>query len=404
MPLIKSWALGPDYKQVASARVWAGVTDGRSLEAERLAGPAGLYHRERHNLTLDGGAEFNYSLGRHSLLIGADYQSMHDDGETIYDINPEADTRTQRNEPDAYDIRNFGLFGQLMLYPFERLSLTGSIRSDFNSEWGTNPTYRGAAVLEASRHLYLKGFIGTSYLPPAPSQLFAVPLVASGGVAGNPNLEVQKARTLEGAILLRLADSLKIDLTLFWTEISQRIENQLSGDLYVARNMTDSESLGCEVAAEYSYGALTVKADGAFQDTSLSDPDLVTYQWELAYGQDGYGDDAPSNFPHFLAHLNAALSLPEFHFGAAIIGTYVGPRKSSVTNIVYAQESYRLDPYFVLDLHLRTLELYFWEDRLTEASLHINNLLNQKFSHGGDRGVDIPAVGFSAILSLTQHI
>jgi iron complex outermembrane receptor protein len=403
IPVLKSWVLGPDWKQTASVHTWFGTTHGQTLDAEVLAAPSGSFHRRRFSTTVEGGAEFSYAMGRNSALVGVDYQQLDDDGETIFDIDETTGERSRRNDPDPFSTTNLGVLGQVMVYPIRPLALTGSVRLDENTKWGTNATYRAAGVYKVFEQLYLKVLAGTSFVPPAPSQLGAVPLVLNGGVVGNPDLESQQARTVEGAALVRPIDSLKVDVTVFRTDIERRVENQVTGELFTAQNMTDSKSVGVEVAAAWDYEPVSLKGDIAVQRTELDEPEVVNFQWTTAYGEDVPGGNSPPNFPNVLGHLSAGLTLPEFHAGGAVTATYVGERKASVANIRENGEAYVLDPYMVLGLHVRTLDVHLIPDRLTEVSAHVDNVLNAQYEHGGARGVDIPAMGRSVFVKMKQE-
>src|SRR5262249_46456319 len=160
---------------------------------------------------------------------------------------------------------NVGLFGQAMVYPLQQLGITGSLRRDGNSQWGSAITYRAAAVYELLKQISIKGMLGTSFVPPAPTQLNAVPLVADGGVQGNPNLSSQRAKTYEGAILLRPLTDLRFDVTAFITDISDRVESVAVGQLQRAVNLTASHTQGLELSGEWRYGVVTLQSDVAYQ-------------------------------------------------------------------------------------------------------------------------------------------
>ena len=82
---------------------------------------------------------------------------------------------------------------------------------------------------------------------------------------------------------------------------------------------------------------------------------------------------------------------------------YVGARKATLPNIVFNGESYELDPYFLLGAHLRTLDLQPAPGHTTEVSLHVENLLDTQYAHGGNWGVDIPGVGRSVFLRVKHE-
>jgi outer membrane receptor protein involved in Fe transport len=320
------------------------------------------------------------------------------------DIDPRTRQRTSRNEPEPLRISNVGLFGQMMIYPWKPLGITGSVRLDNNSQWERALTYRAATVLEILDELSVKAMIGTSFVPPAPSQLNAVPLVLDGGVQGNPDLESQTARTYEAAVLARPWRDLKLDLTVFTTEIFDRVENVSVGRLQRAVNLTDSRSRGFEVSSEWRHGWLTLQADVAYQQTTLDDPELSNFRWRLAYGEGAVGGKRPPNFPEVLSHQKVALTLPALHLEVAASGAYVSSRKATVANIALKGESYELEPYFVFGMHVRTLGISLLQDRITEFSVNGRNLLGAQYEHGGTYGVDIPAVGRSVFLRLKQEL
>jgi outer membrane receptor protein involved in Fe transport len=291
-----------------------------------------------------------------------------------------------------------------MTYPVKPLGLTASVRHDDNSQWGNALTYRAAGVLKVVEQLSLKAMLGTSFVPPAPSQLNAVPLVLDGGIEGNPALESQTARTYEVGLLGRPIDTLKLDVTAFSTDIYDRVENISVGRLQRAVNLTDSQSRGLELSGEWALSPLTFQADLSYQTTVLEDPEITNFRWELAYGDGAEGGKRPPNFPELMSHQRVTLTLPKQHFEVSLVGQYVSSRKATVSNITLKGESYVLDPYFVLGMHARTLNVALLPGRVTEVSLNAQNLLNAKYEHAGTQGVDIPALGRSVFVRLKQEL
>jgi outer membrane receptor for ferrienterochelin and colicins len=404
LPVIVVQGRSGSDSHTLNVHAWTGYGLGRALDRELLVSAGNQIHRERQAWNVDAGGEVGYVLGRHSVLIGVDHQRIEDSGDELFDIDPATGLRTSRNEPSALSITNWGLFAQLMTYPVEPLGITASVRHDDNSQWGNALTYRGAAVFKVVDQLSLKAMLGTSFVPPAPSQLDAVPLVLDGGIEGNPKLESQTARTYEASVLTRPLDTLKLEATVFATQISNRVENISVGRLQRAVNMTDSQSRGLELSGEWRLRPLTFQADLAYQKTVLDDPEITNFRWELAYGDGAAGGKRPPNFPELMTHQRVTLTLPKGHFELSAIGQYVSSRKATISNITLNGESYVLDPYFVLGMHARTLGLSLLEDRVTELSLNVQNLLNAKYEHGGAHGVDIPALGRSVFVRFKQEL
>jgi outer membrane receptor protein involved in Fe transport len=263
---------------------------------------------------------------------------------------------------------------------------------------------RFGAVAKIIEGLYLKALYGTSYVPPAPSQLGAVPLQLSGGVEGNPDLNSQSAQTPEGAIIFHYWKPLKLQLSVFYTKIENRVEFVQNGLVLTADNLTDSTSIGGTLSANFNWRFLFAKGDVALVKTKIEDPDLPSFTWTTVYADDIEGGRKSPNFPSILSHFNLGVRFPEYHFQVALIGAYVGERKSSYTNIVENRESYLLDSYMTLGAHIKSVDLRFFGNRETTFSLHGNNLTNTQYAHGGALGVDIPALGISAFLKISQEI
>jgi iron complex outermembrane receptor protein len=399
LPLFRDLELGP-WRQSLSVHGWGGYTLGQSLDDELLMIGGDAVHRERLNKTREGGAEFAYTLDRHSALLGVDVSRTDDEGDRLYDVDLGTGERTARNDPDGLSITNIGIFAQAIAYPLKPWGIMGGMRYDNNSEWGDNVTFRAATVVEIFDWLHAKAMAGSSFVPPSPAQLTAVPIGFPGGVQGNPDLASQTARTFEFGVIAQPIKRLKVDLALFKTDIADRVEYQAAGQNLRAENVTDSSSFGGELNGEFRFEDFALQADVAYQKTALEDPDLADYRWQLAYNDESGKN--PPNFPQILSHQKASVDLGPVEL--AVAGTYVGARKSSVLNIVANGESYELDPYYVVDLRVRTLALRLVPKKTTEVSLHARNLLDTKYEHGGTLGVDIPAVGRSVMLGLRQEL
>jgi hypothetical protein len=69
-----------------------------------------------------------------------------------------------------------------------------------------------------------------------------------------------------------------------------------------------------------------------------------------------------------------------------------------------AGKTYLLDPYCLLDLNVSTIDMRLIGKRLTKVSLHVNNVLNQKYAEPGFLGVDIPSAGIGIFLNVAQEL
>lgn len=403
LPLFRDLESGDSSEQNLDFHGWGGYTVGQSLDGELHIIGNDAIHRQRLNKAFEGGGELAYTLGRHSALLGVDFLDSNDEGDRLYDVDLATGQRTLRNRDRArLNVTNIGVFAHVIGYPLEPWGIMGGARIDKNSEWGQNVTVRAASVVEIAEELHVKAMFGTSFVPPAPAQLLAVPIGLPGGVQGNPDLESQTARTFEVGVLTHPVRMLKVDLALFTTSIADRVEYVSVGQNLRAENVTDSNSLGGELNGELRIENFALQADVSYQRTALDDPVLADYRWRLAYGDDAAGGKNPPNFPQILSHQKGSVDLGPLQLSVA--GTYVGSRKPSVLNIVANGVGYKLKPYYLVDLHARTLDFEIVPDKSTEVSLHVRNLLGTQYEHGGTLGVDIPAVGRSVMLGLKQDL
>lgn len=400
LPLFSDWHLGPDLRQRMRLHAWGSLAHARSLPVERFVTNTGAVQRRRRQTTTEVGIETAYEIGRHSAVVGLDFQHLHTPGEAIYDLDPGSDAGTRRAQdvPIAFD--NAAVFGQLIAYPLSFLGLTGSLRYDRGDLVGEALSYRVAGVLRPIDMLTIKTVAGSSFVPPALSQLYAAPLTLAGGVVGNPDLRTQRADTLELALTLLPAPGLRFGLTGYRTRVADRVEMVPGGALFVAENQTDSVTLGLELEGEYVNGDVRIEGSLSLQDTELAAPPLRNYRWDTVYGV----DRASANFPEWLAQLRAYWALPDSLFELAVSSLFVGKRKSTTENILMNGGLYYLPATAVLGLQLSTRDFRPWQPRETRVSLHVEDLFGTGYVSGGTLGADIPALGRRVYLRVLQEL
>lgn len=398
--LLDDWSVGPDYRQQLVLHTWVGVAHARTLDAELFSTATGLAHRKRLVNTTEAGTELSYTLGRHSALLGVDYQHIQDRGEVVYDLTAENSASSARNKgvPRAFD--NVGVFVQVIASPWQPLALTAGLRYDHGNLVKDAVTYRCSAVLRIIEQLSVKLAFGTSFVPPGIYQLASIPLSLPGGVAGNADLENQRARTAEASLLVRPLRALRLDMTGYWTHISDRVEYVSRGNLFIADNLTDSNTFGVEADASWDARVVRLIGTASYQTTSVDRPSVQAARFNVAYGT----RPQPSDFPHWLAQLRANVPIPAAFLELSVVCAYVGKRKATVENILRLGEIYYLPRTFVLGAHVTTHDLRFWDGRETRISLHAEDLLGSGYTGGGILGVDVPPVGRSFFLRVLQQL
>lgn len=400
LPLYDTWSWGPELRQQLQLHSWVGLALAQTLDDELYVTDRASVHRKRRQQWIEGGAELSYVVGPHSLLAGVEAQGLDDPGEVIFDQVESSDTRMARNVADPVSTHSVSAFAQAIAYPWQPLGLTASVRYDRGNIIGDAFTYRLSSVLQALDGLVLKAALGTSFVPPALSQLYAIPLTLPGGVVGNPELRNQQAQTAELSVQAQPVSALRVGVTGYRTQIQDRVENVPQGNFVVAANQESSLTLGLELEAAVDVDRFGLEANLSLQDTELEEPAVTGFRWDTVYGS----DPTPPSFPRWLAQLRGHVAIPEVHLDAALSGLLVGERKATAENILIRGERYNLPAAFVLGLHVSTRGLELWGQRETRASLHVEDLLGTGYLGSGAMGVDLPAQGRSVYLRITQEL
>ncbi|MES1204651.1 MAG: TonB-dependent receptor [Pseudomonadota bacterium] len=387
-------------------------TDTQDLPGQTLdAGDTQFtYRRERTNRTYQVGTELSYQYKRHSALLGADYMSTEDSGDTVYQVVRQApDVQNGGNQilfapGHRMTFGNAAVFAQTIFRPHNAVGITAGMRRDWNDRFGASLNPRLAVVIQPLPSTYVKVLYGTSFVPPTPTQLYAVPLRFDGGVLGNAQLRNQRARTADLQVGYRTKDILNVALNGFYTVIDDRIEFESAGNQMRARNLTTSRSRGLELASNLNIQPIFARMAASYQETSSDVPTPTPLWWGRLYSPAGPGGDRSLAFPTLMANATIGVTLPRYHFDAALSARAVSSRKASAANSYVAGGTYLLDPYFVVDANVSTLEVRLIGNRLTKCSLHVTNLLGRKYSEPGYLGADIPSAGMGAFLNITQEL
>ena len=369
------------------------------------------YRRERMNRTVQVGSEFSYHYRDHSALLGADTMSTTDHGDAVYQVLRQipangsvGGNQVLRAPGQPMQFANTGVFAQAIVRPHKKVGITGGMRYDWNERFGNSFNPRLAVVVQPLKSVYVKGLYGTSFVPPTPTQLYAVPLRFEGGVLGNDQLKNQRATTVELQIGYKLKELLDVAVNGFYTVIDDRIEFEAVGNQMTAKNLTASHSYGFELSSYLNRKPLFARLAASYQNTTSDTPTPTPLWWGRLYSPSGPGGDRSLGFPALMANATFGVTFPRYHFETALSARAVSSRKTSAANSYVAGKTYLLDPYYLLDFNVSSLELRLIGKRLTKCSLHVNNVLGQKYVEPGFLGVDIPSTGVGIFLNISQEL
>ncbi len=291
---------------------------------------------------------------------------------------------------------NVGGLLQVLLTLGEDWSAVAGARLDWHSLYGVNPSLRaGIVYAPPSRPLSLKLLYGSSFKAPSAVQLYTQPQ-DSFDLQGNADLKPQTARTLELAATFGVTKMAEISLNLFATSVSGRVEFVQRGSFLQSANSGDEWLGGGELDARLKpLSALNLKLSAGVAKTIAR-----TGQKILS----GTPQTFNALFPAVQIHAVVDYTLPWAGLQLSAEASYIGPRTTSQSNALINRSVYTVPGYVYTAAAVTTRGLRLIGERETALSLRVTNLLNQHWTEPGFGGVDVPAQGLCAFLSVAQSL
>jgi iron complex outermembrane receptor protein len=273
---------------------------------------------------------------------------------------------------------------------------TGGIRLDHNTVYGERVSGRIALVSEVYDHLFLKSAYGTAFKAATPLLLYGSPMTV-GDVIGSPSLKPQELRSFEFTVDYRPTSIADFEFTVSNWQLLDRAVFRREQINLVARNAADANGWSLEGQLKSRFSERVGFFLGAEWVKVRRESGEEGYRGEL------FGNDS-AIYPEFIVRgrLWTQPSGWPFEFWSA--GKVVGPRKASDSNTLEAADRYVLPTYVTVDAGARTVNLYWWDDRLTEFSLRAENVVNSAKPAAGFFGIDYPAAPPKVLLEIRQEL
>lgn len=362
---------------------------GGILPQDRVEIGSDLFYVERHQAYrgVDSMLEARYTPStRLSIIAGV--EALYDrealgaperiDRATGLALMSSATNRTE-------ELVNLGAYASVNYKLFDPgLKLTGGLRYDRHSAYGSQVTGRVGVTSRLSKSVVAKLLYGSAFKAPSPYLLYATPL-RPGDVVGNQFLNPQLIKTGEYQMSWTPARAFGVTSGVSYSWLDDKAEFTPQGINQTARNVASQESLSWETRADvrdYRYDL-------------YASFDLVRSRRDL--GQEGYAARlvGKSNvvYPPWIARAGAMFavpSVPDVPLQLGAEGIWVGPRRASDTSIVERGESFHLPAYFQLDVTLATRELYLVPGHETRFALRGKNLLVARGPDPGFSGFEYP--------------
>lgn len=279
---------------------------------------------------------------------------------------------------------------------FPELRLHGSLRLDSAAygdvDFPTLFSARAVAVAEWLPWFITKVGVGRGFHTPSAVLMFAQSgFGLSNNLLGNraptsgaPPLEAQRLDGLDASVHLALWDAALLDVSVFYQNVTKRIEFALTASDFVARNTGDQTLMGGEAALRTTLGP--VNPFGTVAIVQSEEDPLVAY-------------------PKFMSSLGVNVALfdtPSLYFQGRVrhIGERAGTTAHATLN---GNEGYSLPAYQAVDLSLSIDNLaLFGRGANTELLASAQNVLDERHSEPGFVGFDVPALGRTAFFEIRQ--
>jgi iron complex outermembrane receptor protein len=292
---------------------------------------------------------------------------------------------------------NFGVYAQGVLTIKSDWTAVAGLRLDEHNIYGSNVSARAGGVYAPAAHpVSVKLLYGSSFKAPSAEQLYTQP-IGIGGLKGNEALKAQTAHTIELAGAYKLPrERGEVSVNVFATDVLGRVEFLPFGNFIEAQNIQDEWVVGGELDGRFVI-ARPVRlrfSAGIARTVSRSAGAALL----------GKPDVENPLFPTYQFHLIGDYALPWWALKLSAEVSYIGPRPASFSNALIRGSSYDLDGYVYTALSLSTAGRIIIPKRETSLALRVSNVVNWIWTEPGFGGVDVPAQGVTAFLTIIQAL
>lgn len=324
---------------------------------------------------------------RYNLIAGVEVIHDRESLLTPERINRETDQAViSANGKRDFDFSNLGTYLSSNVWVLEQwLKLTGGIRYDNHSTYGSQLTGRLGATSRVSKTLVMKLLYGSAFKAPSPYLLYASPL-GPGDVQGNASLRPQKIHTLEYQLSYRPSAFFGVTSGVSYSRLLDKAEFSPQGINQVARNTASQTTIAWETRADLKH----------YDDYSTYASFEVVHS-RRNLGEIGYAANLVGNanivYPPYIARLGimgAMPSVPSLPLSLGAEGMFVGPRHAADASVLANGARFDLKSYATVNAFLTTRSLYLTRGHESVAALRVYNLLGTRGPDPGFSGFEYP--------------
>ncbi|MGQ0814950.1 MAG: TonB-dependent receptor domain-containing protein [Gemmatimonadota bacterium] len=193
-----------------------------------------------------------------TLTVGSEFEWQASRGSSSSPFGDSPATTDQRSNRAAY---------AQLLADFSRVSVQLGVRGEDNEKFGNVATYRGGIAARVSSSVRLRASAGTGFKEPRFFEQFA-----QGFVRGNPELEPERSRSLEGAVDVTVGG-----VTLTSSYFDQQFTNLIQFVAVTAdpndpnyMNVAGARASGLELSAAVHSGRVAATGSYTLLDTEVT--------------------------------------------------------------------------------------------------------------------------------------
>jgi outer membrane receptor protein involved in Fe transport len=346
----------------------------------------------RTNLRLTVGLE--YSRESEDTLSYRQHYTAPENGHVageVVDINP-------TNGPNNVSVTKLAPNLHASYDPISSVRLSADGRVDFINQFDKQVSWRAAAGWRILPKLVVKVIGGRAFQTPSMVFLYAHGGFGTADVIGARNVNAQLAPQVvqSGELVLNylIGEHLVINAAGYYQSIANQIIFVTNGAGFVPRNQGTADSAGGELNINGRFWRLEPYA-------RISQQKLLTQQTRSIADQ---GPHVPPPFvPLFWAMAGLRATVPSPHLTFDASWRIVGERGASQDNIfLNNNQSYALPGYQQFDLAATAAFSPLGKGHDTRVVFAVRNLLDERHSEPGFRGIDVPSMGRIFQLGLSQ--
>lgn len=368
-----------------NAHLFATYSNGDTMGSDRVEVGADSFYLDRR-IGFDGvdfGAEMFIKFRENdTLLLGFDTKRDSQKLESFTRVDRITNERMPLNPNRDKAFTDTGVYLQYVAQINQDWKGVLGYRIDDDSVIGQQSSARIGVVGQLPHDIVLKVLAGSAFQAPSPELLYR-DAVQAGDIIGNPDLDAQKASTVELSIAAPVNEYWHLSATYFDTTVDDLVVFESDASNLFAKNTVGSQTKGFEFEARLLWQGVNSYFNFTHQNTSRERNPLSLYV--LEYRPDG------ELFPENMANLGISYQWEKWRLSWQT--RWVGAREASTQNVLVANQFYRLGSYSTSNLSISTKAFSLLDGKEATLRFQLTDVFDNKHVDPGFGGIDFPSLG-----------